>query len=353
MTINDKYSSGEIVFSRNAGDLEVTEAGSDAVSIGVYVDSVLQVEFSVMPIDGKVILRLSDILEACSAGRLMAFAMRSSVYTLPVVKITIGGLSWSHPVIFGREPSDKDIDKYDFLTRRPETCQTFADGAELAASLWSAALAGTGTMLMAEIRFAVGLPVTVTLPSPLALPSTRGSLLARICCSYSDILAAAVSAGREDEPIVGWSVWVKRTALDTSGVFVTTSGGKQNFVMRTGLHHTYIFRNTYGTFDTIYATGSKVVSSDGDVSTFINGGVESELGNAAVRYVEQNTGYISSRGYARLWLDFIRSAERYVYEDGEAHRIIVDENDAKVTEGELSSFKFKWHYADRNNDYKI
>ena len=353
MTINDKYSSGEIVFSASAGDLVVTDAGSDAVSIGVYVNSVLQTEFQVVPMGGKITLRLSDILEACGVGRKAAFSETGRVWTVPVVKIAVGTLSWSHPVIFGRKSSDRNIVRYDFLTRRSGRCRTFADGLELVASLWSAELGALGSSLMAEIRFAVRPPVTVTLSSPAGPLRPSGKLAALICCSYSDILTAAENAGCADETITGWSVWVKTVTLDSSGVLVTTEGARQDFSLKTGAHHTYLFRNIYGFFDTIYATGSMVVSSDGEVATFINGGVESELNNAAVRYVEQNTGYISSGADARFWIDFIRSSERYVLEDGEARRIIVDESDAKVTEGELSSFKFKWHYADRNNDYKI
>lgn len=142
--------------------------------------------------------------------------------------------------------------------------------------------------------------------------------------------------------------------LSTSGPAVETLGAPQEFYLLPSRRHcSYLFRNCYGFFDTIHATGPKSLSSDGEVSTFINGGLESELDNSARLYFEQGTGYIATKDEASFWMDFMRSSERYVIENGTAKKIIIDEGDAKTTIEELSSFKFKWHYADRNNDYNI
>ncbi len=354
MKINDAYSDGEVVFSKSAGDLRITDAGKNAVQISVSVNSTERVSFKATPVNGSIVLRLSEILEACMedlfSGR---HGFMAAIAGLPVVTISAGDLSWSHQVMYGLKPSDRKYESYDLLTRRPAQAATYIDGAEPVTFRWRRLALGFSTELMAEIYFACSGPRTVSLPSPRQTTViVKDAQLAESFCSYSEIRAAADKAGLEDETITGWSAWVRYHEKTEDGE-AATDGGRQDFVLKTGLHHTYLFRNIYGGLDTIYATGNRELSSDGEVVTFVNGLVESELSNDAVRYYEQNSGYIASRSAARFWLDFMGSAERYIYEDGQLRKIIVDENDTKLTEGELSSLKFKWHYADRNNDYNI
>lgn len=350
MTINDIYGKYEIVFSRSASDLRVSDAGTSVVPVSVMVDTEEVAAFSVMPYNKEIVLNLSGILEACAAGNLPGL---SSAYIVRNVKITVGGQKWEHLVLFGVKPAKLSVDKYDILTRRPARVMTFRDSVEYVSLKWEFyASQGTGSELLAEIYFMTHLPVQVTLPGPALLTARTG--MARIDCSYSAVSAAASSAGYGDEVILGWKVWARDVKLSTSGPAVETLGAPQEFYLLPSRRHcSYLFRNCYGFFDTIHATGPKSLSSDGEVSTFINNGLESELDNSARLYFEQSTGYIATRDEASFWMDFMRSSERYVIESGTAKKIIIDEGDAKTTIEELSSFKFKWHYADRNNDYNI
>lgn len=350
MTINDTYGKYEIVFSRSASDLRVSDAGTSAVPVSVMVDTEEVAAFSVMPYNKEIVLNLSGILESCAAGNLPGL---SSAYIVRVIKITVGGQKWEHLVLFGVKPAKLSVDKYDILTRRPARVMTFRDSVEYVSLKWELYSApGAGSELLAEVYFMTHLPVQVTLPGPVLLTSHTG--MARIDCSYSAVSAAAASAGYGDEVILGWKVWARDVKFSTSGPAVETLGAPQEFYLLPSRRHcSYLFRNCYGFFDTIHATGPKSLSSDGEVSTFINGGLESELDNSARLYFEQGTGYIATKDEASFWMDFMRSSERYVIENGTAKKIIIDEGDAKTTIEELSSFKFKWHYADRNNDYNI
>lgn len=349
MKISDRYGKDAVVFSRSAEDTEVTGAGKSAVPVAVAVDSEKIIEFRMMPSGGVITLRLPEILDACGIGRLPELILGESMYEVHRVDITAGDSAWSHHVIFGVEPSEEELSG-GFLDRRHSQCRTYADGIEMFTFFRP-----SGTSVVLEINFAVNLPLEKEIPIYDVKPLSVDTVVrvAQRVYSYSDVKALADDAGYGDDEIVGWSVCIRTRTADSSGVSVVRDGARRTFRLATGLHYTYIFRNIYGFFDTVYATGSRTISSDGDVTIFRNGRKEHELDNAAVRYVEQNTGYLDTSAAVSLWMDFMASTERYVYENGETRKIIVDEGDAKTTVGELSSFKFKWHYSDRNNDYKI
>lgn len=354
MVINDTYGKNEIVFSRSAKDLLVSEAEDSLVNITVSVDSEVVASFAMAPLYNRIVLNLSGILESCSVGQTPSAPSRSSYsYVIRRVKITAGNQSWTHPVLFGIKPTRKNIDKYDFLTRRQEMVYTYRDSIEPMASRWLPAGVGSGVTLMAEVSFMTHLPVRVVLSGPMVLPSSSDMYMGQLDCSYSTILAATNAAGYSDEVITGWKVWLKCVTTSLDGSQVVTEGSAQRFELRTGFHRTYVFRNIYGFFDIIHATGAMVILPESEVATFINNNLECELSNDTALYFEQNTGYIGSASQTSLWLEFLSSSERYVLEDSIVNKIIVDESDAKITKGELSSLKFKWHYADRNNNYKI
>lgn len=264
MTINDTYGKYEIVFSRSASDLRVSDAGTSAVPVSVMVDTEEVAAFSVMPYNKEIVLNLSGILESCAADNLPGL---SSTYIVRNIKITVGGQKWEHLVLFGVKPAKLSVDKYDILTRRPARVMTFRDSVEYVSLKWEFYSAqGTGSELLAEVYFMTHPPVKVTLPGPVLLTSHTG--MARIDCSFAVVSAAAASAGYGDEVILGWKVWARDVKLSTSGPAVETLGAPQEFYLLPSRRHcSYLFRNCYGFFDTIHATGPKSLSSDGEVST--------------------------------------------------------------------------------------
>lgn len=110
----------------------------------------------------------------------------------------------------------------------------------------------------------------------------------------------------------------------------------------------FTFLNSLGGIDTVIATGKMKSSMSGDIMTFVNDSVETELVNDAVETVEVNTGYLHSSADKVLWFDFFRSKDRCVAdEDGVLRRIIVEEYKCEYTYRELSSFTFKYHLAEK------
>lgn len=108
------------------------------------------------------------------------------------------------------------------------------------------------------------------------------------------------------------------------------------------------FVNGMGGFDTLMMQGKTILKPEGDVETFTNSEVEKELTNNYTSYWETSTGYIDSERMAAQHQDFIKSRDRWVYRDGEWHRIIVDEYKVEHAARELNAYTFKYHLAERN-----
>lgn len=108
------------------------------------------------------------------------------------------------------------------------------------------------------------------------------------------------------------------------------------------------FVNGMGGFDTLMMQGKTILKPEGDVETFTNSEVEKELTNNYTSYWETSTGYIDSERMAAQYQDFIKSCDRWVYRDGQWHRIIVDEYKVEHAARELNAYTFKYHLAERN-----
>lgn len=326
MTFNDTYASGEIVFSKSAGNIAVTGAGTSPVPLSVAIDGEEVASYEVQPYNGTAIIYLRDLLVSLSERLKLPISISRDGYTKTAIKtvsIVSGSETWSHPVINGYKSSMGDLDLW---SQSPELSQTFLDSVEML-SMRSMA----GATLKAYIRFVSGESSTITL----ATLSESGAYIVSRDCSYSAIRNAAVKAGITEE-IVGYDIRLEGLV----------NGRWKKFSVSRRRHYQYVFRNSYGTFDSIFALGEKSRLLDSETSTFINSGLESELANNALVKFEQNTGYIASRSQSRFWTGFLSSNERYVLENNTLRRIVIDEADPKMTEGQLSSFKFKWHYAD-------
>lgn len=108
------------------------------------------------------------------------------------------------------------------------------------------------------------------------------------------------------------------------------------------------FVNTLGGFDTLMMQGKVVLKPEGDIGTFVNGEVETEISNAYTSYWETSSGYIDSERMAAQYQDFLKSRDRWVYRDGQWRRIIVDEYKVEHAARELNAYTFKYHLAERN-----
>ncbi len=108
------------------------------------------------------------------------------------------------------------------------------------------------------------------------------------------------------------------------------------------------FYNTLGGFDTLMMQGQIALVPAGEVGTFTNTGVETELTNDYTSCWEASTGYIDNRRMAAQYQDFLKSTERYIYREGKWLKIIVAEYKIKDITRELNAYTFKYRLAEKN-----
>lgn len=326
MSFNDPYASGETVYAKSAGNITVSGAGAAPLTLVVRVDGEYVTKFATMPHAGVATVYLRELLVSLSDYLELPFDLSkgaSGTVAVKVVTIEAGASTWSHPVMAGYKPGGLEMD---LLTTRPSSCVTYPDGMEPVFAMRVA-----GAALKAELRFIDGKTDVLQLVPP----ASDGAELIYHDCSYSSLRETAAKAGHIED-ITGWEVYYEGSAR----------GKGVKFSVAHGRHYQYVFRNALGTYDTIYATGEKSRSIDSEVRTFVNAGQETELDNDAIIVFEQNSGYVAGIGKAKSWTEFLSSTERYIVENGTLRRIVVEDDDMGLVEGELSSLKFRWHYAD-------
>lgn len=147
---------------------------------------------------------------------------------------------------------------------------------------------------------------------------------------------------------------VQETAADESTGDKLATYGNYPFAQRYRLRQPryddrcFGFVNSLGGFDTLMMQGPETLKPEGETKTFVNGEVEQEISNGYTSYWETSSGYIDTERQAAQIRDFLKSASRWIYRDGEWLRIIVDEHKVEHSPGKLNAFSFKYHLARRN-----
>lgn len=108
----------------------------------------------------------------------------------------------------------------------------------------------------------------------------------------------------------------------------------------------FVFRNGYGVPDTLNAFGSSSVKTEGETASFTNDRTETELQSQMTEKRTVSSGWLHGAREKAAWMDFLRSSQRYVIEDGEPRRIIVDDFDAALNDFSAGKVSFTWHYAE-------
>lgn len=254
------------------------------------------------------------------------------------------------PVLYEFLPircSEKDDNNFahTWVTFRPQTHWTTPDSYEpLVMSLLN--FSYNAVFYMARCYFHSSRPETFV------LASKKGNLsentLQYIDCSYSAVSAKASEKGLNDT-ILAYDIYpLPGTVSSETPSTDEPLAPVRRFVIKrdVGSHLVFVFRNSFGGLDTVISTGQIKMSSSGDVTVFINDGTEEEVDNGWKEYIEVNSGYIRSKAERKLWFEFFRSIDRCLMrEDGSAARIIIDEYKSEYILDELSSFTFKFHYA--------
>lgn len=114
----------------------------------------------------------------------------------------------------------------------------------------------------------------------------------------------------------------------------------------------WFFRNSLGAFDTVYSLGSVARAIESDVKTFTTNTKELEFINLSKETYSIDTGYIKNQKELNLWYEFLRSTERYVIlPDNTISRIIVDESDSKKILNEVGSLTFRCRMSEEVEGY--
>ncbi|MBQ7622931.1 MAG: hypothetical protein IJS66_04260, partial [Bacteroidales bacterium] len=107
-------------------------------------------------------------------------------------------------------------------------------------------------------------------------------------------------------------------------VYRGEQGLRYHIDTRSNLSREFIFRNTLGGIDCIWATGDIKDIPEFDAETYIAGRIETELKVSAGRWHEVNTGRCDNELLRHQWMEFFESPERYVLDDdGKIRRIVV------------------------------
>ena len=226
---------------------------------------------------------------------------------------------------------------YQPLTVRPQVYVTREDASETLTVLNTDGL--SGRVCKVKIYFGDGTSVTFTIAS-----DTRSWTDFTTDISYSAVRALA-SGSYSSRKILAYDVW---TVLGD-----TVTGRTMRYVVDRGRAEAFRFRGSFGMPENIWARGVRKSELESETATIVNSEVERELTNDSKIIHETFTGHLKSAEEVRFWQEFFASAERRAVTDRVSPLIVVDEIDSESTDGELSAFSFKWHYADKYADPKI
>ena len=321
---------GNIQFADEGSWLTLTTDSDETVTITVTLISPQEtsevLSFNVTPNSGLVRLPAGEILLALTGGGCRMI--------IGYFKATQGDSSCTKnfSVLPCREFAYKAIEATIF-TARPSKTPVYP-GAE--DRLYFFLVSGTPYAYV-RFRYRNGGVSTPFSLSPTYNSSTR---CYEIDASCDTMLSYPVANGRD---ITGYDIWVENSGEKSETYSFD--------IKRTLLPlKTYKFLGPRGTYEYIHATGAFSRSVESETQVFVTDGTERELDNDSSMIFEQNSGHIGSAGMAGFWLQLLASKERHIVEkDGSERLIIVDEHKASISDRQVGSLTFKWHYANPNN----
>lgn len=257
-----------------------------------------------------------------------------------------GGIAASYPT----------LENHIWLTWRPEICTTYPNGyEELVAILNPHAIDGVEIgkpfrfRTLGKVYLSNGEDVVVVLSDSNISTSNRAHTV-RVNVSASRVGEILHNDYSEYDinDIAAYDVYGEFCTL-ADGVLQTGTPAAQRFILKPGRSNIkcFMFRNSLGVADTVYSTGSFTRIVSPDVATFISGRIESELTNKSKGSFKVNTGRLDSEYAVNLWQDFFMSDERFISEDGQMKRIIVEEGKSEAILQQLADMEFSYHLAEQ------
>ena len=317
--------SGQLFWSRNAGDLRLDVDGAGSVHFSVSCGN-RSFSFDLVPVGSCCVLRLDELLESL---------LPEPDLTLPnPVRIT---------------PATRfDITADDGETTASWWCRAFRGGAagsvlgrflswkENPSPAWHGSaeplslLVASGSISFTAIAYLKLLaPVTLTLASV----TVDAPSIVSIDASPDRISTLLEAADIPEAQILAYDV----TATDTETLrFIVNRSDAR-------LTH-FLFINSLGVLDSVHATGRRQHNLEHLSESFSNRDIESELYNRSFGKLTVSTGYIPGSRARHQWREFLCSSYRFLLQD-ESKRIILDDISPEVKDFEPSTISFTFHLA--------
>ena len=131
-------------------------------------------------------------------------------------------------------------------------------------------------------------------------------------------------------------------------IYIPSSSTVQRFVVDYNTNSAvFVYRNSVGAYDTVYAHGSETRQLDQEFTMFVTNSDERELNNDTKENWTLSSGNLISDRQIDMWHDFLRSPERFIFEDGELKPIIIESSESPTERGKLSSIQFTYRLSTR------
>lgn len=319
--------------SRNAADITLQAPNVSKVNILVTAgeDSFA---FDVEPYSGVLKIRLADILNSILQPIFLNPSHNSRTALIPEVSILATALpqrtdsaTWSRLAFlagYDKAFHDSLMGDY-FWTWKDQVCRTFASGKEYLAAIFH----DESTAIEVEATFSDG---SISTETPITITASDEEYKIAIF----DVSPQVIEEMFPGETVVSYKIQkggsVYRQAYEIS---------------RRKPTRTFIFRNSLGVFDTVYATGRISDGATFDVKKFIGEDRAENISNNNSReHIYVNSGYIETRGERALWNDLALAADAWEYSDGAFRKIVIDKFDMKLQRGLADSLTFEYHYSE-------
>ncbi len=326
---------GAVVWSRTAGDILLTggpSAPNSTILFRILLNGSEAAAFELTAVSGMVNLKFREILEAILPLNDMLFSGRSTRYsnTVAIQASANDNTVTTAPMVCFRGGSDEESPAFPhtshWLTWKPQETSTWPWARE---QLSCIVPSSTSVSVSAKVYFAYHTPVTVTVAT---FSSQSDTSIGTVDCSPSVIEGLA---NVSNDTMVAYDVYTGNVMAHRFVVRPTRIRGRE-----------FLFRNSLGVWDTVFASGDVSRETGMAVSTVVIDSEETEIANAAVERFKVQTGSIRERRMMDQWQDFFRTTERFVLLQGDTpRRIVVDAVEPDMTEHALASALVTYHYA--------
>lgn len=317
--------------SRNAADIRLTGIDASIVSIKVKRGDSVVSTFLTEPRGHVLKIGVYDILNSILQ---YAFTQPPTAYgdaaaeviSLEASAVSETSVTWSRTAFragYDGAFHTALMNSY-WWTWRDQKCRTFANGKEFLGALFSSGQ----TQVKVTATFSDGTSSTAVLRT--VTVGTSEKKFAVIDVSYNTI-----------------ATLFPTKVVETYKVIRGNSAYAQEYkVSRLRPRRTFVFRNSLGLFDTVYATGVISDSATRDVKTFIGADrAENVSDNSSRERILVNSGHVDTRGQRALWDELVFSPDVWEYDAGTLRKIVIDTFDYKLQQGVSDSLTFEYHYS--------